>query len=86
MIGSRVLGAACAAVLISSLGSLAGCSSADEKKEGVLTAQQVQAASVSLVLHDENGTRVGEGSGILIAPRVVLTSGHLIAGKARWTG
>ncbi|MBX3264314.1 MAG: hypothetical protein KF782_31875, partial [Labilithrix sp.] len=84
MIGSRVLGAACAAILISSLGTLAGCGTADEKTEGA-TAQTIQAASVSLVLHDANGTRVGEGSGILIAPRVVLTSGHLIAGMARWT-
>ncbi|HVH45915.1 MAG TPA: trypsin-like serine protease, partial [Labilithrix sp.] len=83
MIGSRILGAACAAILVSSLGSLAGCSS-EEKTEGT-TAQTIQAASVSLVLHDENGTRVGEGSGILISPRVVLTSGHLIAGKSRWT-
>jgi hypothetical protein len=50
----------------------------------VSTAQAVSAASVSIVLMDEHGTRVGEGSGVLIAPRLVLTSGHLITGKSKW--
>jgi hypothetical protein len=83
MIGSRVLGAAVAALLISSLGVMAGCSS--EEKDEATSAKTIQAASVNLVLHDENGTRIGTGAGILLSPRMVLTSGHLVAGMTSWT-
>ncbi|MBN9163291.1 MAG: hypothetical protein J0I07_20150 [Myxococcales bacterium] len=79
----RLLGAVCATVLASSLGTLAACGGSPDAKEPA-TAQAVSAASVSIVLFDENGTRVGEGSGVMIAPRLVLTSGHLISGKHRW--
>ncbi len=81
---ARVLGIVCGGFLVGSVGSLAGCStSADEAK--VATAETISSASVALTLHDANGARVGEGSGILIAPRLVLTSAHLVAGKSRWT-
>ncbi len=80
---ARVFGVVGGGLLIGSLGSVTGCSTADEPR--VATAETVSSASVALTLHDANGTRVGEGSGILIAPRLVLTSAHLVAGKARWT-
>ncbi|HVH48089.1 MAG TPA: trypsin-like serine protease, partial [Labilithrix sp.] len=79
----RILGAVCASILASSLGALAACGGSPETKEPA-TSQTASAASVSIALFDENGTRVGEGSGVLIAPRLVLTSGHLISGKHRW--
>jgi hypothetical protein len=70
---------------VSALGNVA-CGSADnaEPSSGT-TAQTAQAASVFLTLHDAQGARIGEGAGILIAPRVVLTAGHLVAGSAHWT-
>lgn len=81
---ARVLGVVCGGILVGGLGSLAGCSSSAEEARGA-TAETVSSASVALTLHDANGARVGEGSGILVAPRLVLTSAHLVAGKARWT-
>ena len=69
--------------VVGALGSLAGCSQDDTGE--VTTAQTVQTASVSIVMQDESGLRVGGGSGILLGPRVVLTSGHLITGAAKWT-
>src|SRR5215475_233137 len=84
MIAKRVFGAACASILVGSLAVLAACSGADEPPTGS-SAQAIEAASVSIAVLDENGQRVGTGSGILIAPRLVLTSAHLVAGKARWT-
>ena len=78
--GMRILGAVCASILATSLGTLAACGGSPESKEPT-TAQAVSAASVSIALFDANGTRVGEGSGVMIAPRLVLTSGHLISGK-----
>jgi len=83
MKGTRVLGAVCASILATSLGTLAACGGAPESKEPT-TAQAVSAASVSIALFDENGTRVGDGSGVMIAPHLVLTSGHLISGKHKW--
>ncbi|MBX3203873.1 MAG: hypothetical protein KF764_02330 [Labilithrix sp.] len=79
----RILGAVCASILAASLGTLAACGGTPDSKEPT-TAQAVSAASVSIALFDENGTRVGEGSGVMIAPRLVLTSGHLISGKHKW--
>ncbi|MCW5834643.1 MAG: trypsin-like serine protease, partial [Labilithrix sp.] len=79
----RLLGAVCASILAGSLGALAACGGTPDAKEPT-TAQAVSAASVSIALFDEHGTRVGEGSGVMIAPRLVLTSGHLISGKHRW--
>lgn len=83
MNGMRLLGAVCASILAASLGTLAACGGSPDAKEPT-TAQAVSAASVSIALFDEHGTRVGEGSGVMIAPRLVLTSGHLISGKHRW--
>jgi hypothetical protein len=82
----RVLGAAGVGVLVSCLGALAACGtpSADEEnaKSG---AAALKSANVSIDIFDANGTKVGEGAGVLIAPNAVLTSGHLVAGKAKWT-
>jgi hypothetical protein len=33
---------------------------------------------------DESGNQVGLGSGVMVAPRLVMTSGHLISGQAKW--
>lgn len=86
MIGMRILGAVCATILATSLGTLAACSDSSESTEATAaaTAESVNAASVSIALMDENGTQVGDGSGVLIAPRLVLTAGHLISGKGSW--
>jgi hypothetical protein len=83
MNGMRILGAVSAGILASSLGTLAACGGSPESKAPP-TAQAVSAASVSIALFDQNGVRVGEGSGVMIAPRLVLTSGHLISGKYKW--
>ena len=85
MKGMRIVGAVCASILAMSLGTLAACSGegSSESKEPT-TAQAVSAASVSIELFDANGTRVGSGSGVMIAPNLVLSSGHLIAGKHKW--
>ena len=82
----RVLGAAGVGVLVSCLGALAACGSpsSDEENASRRTAA-LESANVTIDLFDANGTKVGEGAGVLIAPNLVLTSGHLIAGKAKWT-
>ena len=80
----RFLGAVLATVLASSLGSLVACNSAHDDKETAPTAKTVQNASVQIALLDENGNRIGDASGVLIAPRLVLTSGHAISGKSKW--
>ena len=85
MIGYRVLGVAAAAILVGRLGALTGCSTDEAKADAPLTAKQVQAASVTFDVHDVDGSKIGQGAGILIAPRVVLTSAHLVSGKARWS-
>jgi len=83
----RVLGAAGAFVLVSCLGAFAattvacGSSSSDENAQSGAAA--LQSANVAIDLFDANGSKVGEGAGVLIAPNLVLTSGHLIAGKAK---
>src|SRR5690348_16664683 len=84
MTGSRILGGMCGAVLLGALGSVTACGSPEGETAGS-SAQAVTAANVAITLHDASGARVGEGSGVLIAPRLVLTSAHLVAGQARWT-
>jgi hypothetical protein len=84
MIGKRFLGAAGAGVLCGALGVLAACGNSDSES-AVSASQALASANVSLTLHDASGAAVGTGSGVLIAPRLVLTSGHLVAGKAKWT-
>jgi hypothetical protein len=81
MNGPRILGTVCSAILLGALGALNACGTPDEPGT---SAQTISAASVSIALQDEGGAQIGEGSGILIAPRLVLTSAHLVAGKARW--
>jgi hypothetical protein len=83
MNSKRLLGAVCAGILASSLGALAACGGTPESKEAA-TSRAVSAANVSITLFDASGARVGEGSGVMIAPRLVLTSGHLISGKGKW--
>src|SRR4051794_10051681 len=81
--GARILGV-CGAILVGALGAAVGCSAPDTDVAGT-SAQTVSAASVALTLFDESGARVGEGTGVLVAPSLVLTSAHLISGKSRWT-
>jgi hypothetical protein len=82
----RVLGAAGVGVLVSCLGALAACGSPSADEENAKSgAAALQSANVSIDLFDANGSKIGEGAGVLIAPNLVLTSGHLIAGKAKWT-
>jgi hypothetical protein len=83
MKGMRILGAVCASILASSLGTIAACGGTPESKEPT-TQEAVSAASVSIGILDQNGARIGEAQGVLIAPRLVLTAGHAIAGMAKW--
>jgi hypothetical protein len=80
---NRVLGLAGVAILASSLGALAACG--EPADENAAAKETVSNANVALTLYDDNGIAVGEGSGILIAPKTVLTAAHLVAGKGKWT-
>src|SRR3954465_10260619 len=82
----RVLGAAGVGLLVSSLGALSiACGSPSEEENTKSGTAALQSANVSIDIFDANGTKIGDGAGVLIAPNLVLTSGHLIAGKAKWT-
>ena len=82
----RVLAAAGLGVLVSSLGAMVACSSPSSDDENAKSATAaLESANVAIDLFDANGSKVGEGAGVLIAPNLVLTSGHLIAGKAKWS-
>jgi hypothetical protein len=86
MNGMRILGAVCASILGTSFGTLAACGGGSPELTEAKTAESVNAASVSIALMDESGAKIGDGSGVLIAPRLVLTSGHLVVspGKGKW--
>ena len=81
----RVLGAAGVGVLVSCVGALAACGSSSEEDTTKSGAAALTSANVGIELHDANGNKIGEGAGVLIAPNLVLTSAHLVAGKAKWT-
>jgi hypothetical protein len=82
----QVLAAAGVGVLVSCLGALVACGSPSAEEENAKSAAAaLQSANVAIDLFDANGNKIGEGAGVLIAPNLVLTSGHLIAGKAKWT-
>jgi hypothetical protein len=82
----RVLGAAGVGVLVSCLGAVAACGTSSSDEENAQSAKAaLESANVAIDLFDANGSKVGEGAGVLIAPNLVLTSAHLIAGKAKWT-
>lgn len=80
----RLLGVVLATVLASSLGTLVACSAQDKDEENVPTAEAVSGASVQIAILDQNGNRIGDASGTLIAPRLVLTAGHAISGQYKW--
>lgn len=88
MNGTRILGAVCASILATSLGTLVACGGSDDKSastvDPALTAKTVQAASVVVEIADAGGYKIGQATGTLIAPRVVLTSGHMISGQSKW--
>src|SRR5687768_13195845 len=84
MIRTRLLGATLATLLTTTLGILTACNGSGSEEPTQSTADTLKAANVSITLQDENGRRIGQGSGILIAPRLVLTSAHLVAGMKRW--
>ena len=85
MIRRNVLGAASACILVGILGSLGAACSAEETAEEPITRETAQAASVSLDVESDSGAMLGRASGVLIAPRLVLTSAHLVAGMSKWT-
>jgi hypothetical protein len=84
MNGKRLLGALGASVLVGMLGTLAACSSSGDQGKAD-AAETLGRANVAITLHDASGAAVGEGAGVLIGPRIVLTSAHLVAGTAKWT-
>ena len=90
MNGTRILGAVCAGILATSLGTLVACGgSSDENNsasevDGAVTAKTVQAATVMVEIADANGLKIGQSSATVIAPRLVLTAGHMIAGQSKW--
>lgn len=84
MIGRHVLGVAGAVVLASSLVAVAACGGSPDEEGPAKAAAALESANVSIALYDEQGVRVGDGAGVLIAPNLVLTSAHLVAGKAEW--
>ncbi|MBX3228944.1 MAG: trypsin-like peptidase domain-containing protein [Labilithrix sp.] len=84
-IRTSILGLACGAILASSLATMTGCDGADEATEQTTSAETIRSANVALTLQDESGARIGEGSGILISPRLVLTAAHLVSGKTKWS-
>ena len=90
MNGTRILGAVCAGILATSLGTLVACGgTSDDNKsasevDGAVTAKTVQAATVMVEIADANGLKIGQSSATVIAPRLVLTAGHMIAGQSKW--
>jgi hypothetical protein len=82
----QVLASAGVGVLVSCLGALVACGGPSSEEENARSAAAaLESANVAIELHDANGNKVGEGAGVLIAPNLVLTSAHLIAGKGNWT-
>ena len=88
MNGTRILGAVCAGILATSLGTLVACGgSSDDKASTIdpaITAKTVQAASVMVEIADANGYKIGQATATVIAPRLVLTAGHMISGQSKW--
>jgi hypothetical protein len=85
MIGKKLLGVIGAALLTGSLGVLAACGGSDDDDGNAASAREaLKGANVSIQMFDRAGTKVGEGLGVMIAPRTVLTSGHIVAGFASW--
>src|SRR5579871_1900484 len=81
----RILGFAGAGVLVGSIGLMAACGSSPNDGNVVSAKQALQSANVTITVHDANGNKIADGSGVMIAPRLVLTAAHLIAGASSWT-
>ncbi len=71
-------------VLVASIGAIAACGSSSPEESTAAGVAALESANVIITLHDSVGNKVGEGAGVLIAPKLVLTSAHLVAGKAKW--
>ena len=80
----RALGLVGVGVLVASVGSIAACGSSSSDENTSASVAALESANVTITLHDSVGNKVGEGAGVLIAPNLVLTSAHLVAGKAKW--
>lgn len=74
-------------IVMSSVGAITACSApTDNSAEKIgAAAANLEAANVTVVMHDRTGAVVGEGAGVLLGPNIVLTSGHLVAGTVKWT-
>ena len=83
-IKSILLGAG-VGIVMSSIGAITACSAPTEPEKTGVAAANLEAANVTVVMHDRTGAVVGEGAGVLLGPNIVLTSGHLVAGTVKWT-
>ena len=85
-IGKRILGAAGVGILMASAGALVACSGGDKAGEGSpeVAKAALTNANVTITMQDINGVQIGSASGVLIAPNVVLTAGHVVAGIDKW--
>ena len=89
MNGTRILGVVCAGILATSLGTLVACGGSSDDKassnvDPAVTAKTVQAASVMVEIADANGLKIGQATATVLAPRLVLTAAHMIAGQSKW--
>lgn len=68
----------------SALAAITACGAPEVAREEVDAKKTTQASSVVVEILDVNGTSLGSCSGTLIAPKLVLTAGHCIAGAGQW--
>lgn len=69
--------------LATALATITACSS-PETAEETNPAKTTQASSVTIDLKDGAGKSLGQCSGTLIGPKMVLTAGHCVAGVNQW--
>jgi hypothetical protein len=85
MIRASVIGIAAVAVLAATVSTMTGCDASDSAdKPSPTSAETVALANVALSITGADGQH-STGSGILIAPKLVLTAAHLVAGQSKWS-